>query len=46
MSDPKSRNQIMEEETSVEQIKQSYWLHEMNDVAKYVDEVKIIKQGN
>lgn len=46
--DPKSRNQIMEmlKKLQLEQNKTIILVtHEMNDVAKYVDEVKIIKHG-
>lgn len=46
--DPKSRNQIMEmiKKLQVEQNKTIILVtHEMNDVAKYVDEIKIMKHG-
>lgn len=46
--DPKSRTQIMEmiKQLQTEQNKTIILVtHEMNDVAKYVDEVKIIKHG-
>ncbi|MEB8115571.1 energy-coupling factor transporter ATPase [Staphylococcus saprophyticus] len=46
--DPKSRNQIMKmiKKLQVEQNKTIILVtHEMNDVAKYVDEIKIMKQG-
>ncbi|PHK50184.1 energy-coupling factor transporter ATPase [Staphylococcus edaphicus] len=46
--DPKSRKQIMEmiKKLQVEQNKTIILVtHEMNDVAKYVDEVKIMKRG-
>ncbi|WP_214515099.1 energy-coupling factor transporter ATPase [Staphylococcus saprophyticus] len=46
--DPKSRDQIMKmiKKLQVEQNKTIILVtHEMNDVAKYVDEIKIMKQG-
>lgn len=46
--DPKSRKQIMEliKKLQIEQNKTIILVtHEMNDVAKYVDEVKIMKRG-
>ncbi|MDW4039866.1 energy-coupling factor transporter ATPase [Staphylococcus saprophyticus] len=46
--DPKSRDQIMKmiKKMQVEQNKTIILVtHEMNDVAKYVDEIKIMKQG-